>query len=115
LQVVFRQDLDNDGDLDLGLSSRGQRMVLENLAGGRFISVLEAREWDADPLVVRDIDDDGRLDVIIGGAKGTESIGIYLNKTADAGRAVQLLLRMDRPNPMPWAHAGRVVSCRRTW
>lgn len=101
LQVAFRQDFDNDGDLDLALSSRryGQQRVLENLGGGHFVTALEAQGWDADPLVLRDIDDDGRLDVIIGGAEGKESVGIFLNRTAGAGRAVQLLPRENKPNP----------------
>jgi hypothetical protein len=100
LQVAFRVDLDNDGDLDLAVSNRryGRQVVYENQGDGVFAPVLEESGWDADPLVLRDIDDDGRVDVIIGGAKAKENIGIFLNRTPRPGNYCQLRLRMKPPN-----------------
>lgn len=100
LQRAFRLDLDNDGDLDLAVSNRryGRAVIYENQGAGEFAPVLSESGWDADPLVPRDIDGDGRVDVIIGGAKAKENIGIFLNRTPDVGRYCQLQLRMPSPN-----------------
>ena len=100
LQCAFRVDFDNDGDLDLAVSNRryGRAVIYENQGNGAFASVLSESGWDADPLVLRDIDEDGRVDVIIGGAKTKENIGIFLNRTPDVGRFCQLHLRMPSPN-----------------
>jgi hypothetical protein len=100
LHVAFRVDLDNDGDHDLALSNRryGQQRVFENLGDGRFEVVLQSRGWDADPLVLRDINDDGRVDVIIGGAGDKEDIGIFINETRSAGTYCKLYPRMKSPN-----------------
>jgi hypothetical protein len=100
LHVAFRVDLDNDGDLDLAVSNRryGQQRVFENLGDGTFKVVLESRGWDADPLVLRDVNDDGRVDVIIGGSPGKEDIGVFLNETRPVGNFCKLSLRMQGPN-----------------
>lgn len=101
LHVAFQADLDNDGDLDLAISNRryGQQRVFENLGGGAYKVVLESRGWDADPLVLRDLNDDGRVDVIIGGSPGKEDIGIFINETPSTGNYCKLSLRMKGPNP----------------
>jgi len=100
LQVVKRADLDGDGDLDLAISNRryGRQMVLQNLGEGSFQTVLETSGWDADPLVLRDIDNDGRIDVIVGGAGEKENIGVFLNQTQGFGNVCRLYLRREEPN-----------------
>ena len=70
LHKAFTADFDIDGDLDLAISNRrfGRQIIFENLGGGNFEVVLTSRGWDADPLVLADLNDDGRMDVIIGGS-----------------------------------------------
>lgn len=100
LHVLFTADLDNDGDLDIAISNRryGKQKVFENIGDGQFLLAFESKGWDADPLVLRDINNDGLIDLIIGGAGEKENIGIFLNKTAQPGNHVVLNLRMDAPN-----------------
>lgn len=100
LQRVFRADLDNDGDPDLAVSSRrlGRQRVFENLGEGKFREVLASSGWDADPMVIHDINQDGRLDVIIGGGGDKETIAVFLNATASAGNFCQVRLETKGPN-----------------
>jgi hypothetical protein len=100
LHVVMRADLDCDGDLELAVSNRrsGRAMVFENFGSGKFAPVLDVRGWDADPLVLRDINDDGLIDVVVGGATGRETIGVFLNATKKTGNYARLYPRMDSPN-----------------
>jgi hypothetical protein len=99
LHVAMRADFDNDGDFDLAISNRryGQQRVFEN-KGQHFETRLSSRGWDADPLVIRDLNNDGRLDVIIGGAGTKENIGIFLNETGSTGAYCKIKPRMDGPN-----------------
>lgn len=100
LHVATRVDFDHDGDLDLAVSNRryGREKIFENRGQGDFTTVLSVRGWDADPIVLRDINNDGLVDVIVGGAENKENIGVYLNATPSAGNYCQLYTRMDRPN-----------------
>lgn len=100
LHVVFRVDLDNDGDRDLAISNRrlGRQKFYENLGDGRFAEVFSARGWDADPLVLGDFDGDGLVDLVIGGSEEKEDIGVYRNATPHPGNFCSLLPRMTRPN-----------------
>lgn len=100
LHVVMRVDFDHDGDLDIAVSNRryGREKVFENRGKGDFAPVLSVRGWDADPLVLRDINNDNLVDVIVGGAEEKENIGIYLNATPQTGNFCRLFLRMNKPN-----------------
>ncbi len=100
LHVAHFADLDNDGDQDVAVSNRryGRQQVFENRGGGRYVLALTSRGWDADPLVLRDMDHDGRIDVVIGGAGEKETIGVFLNKSPNTGAFCRLRVRMDKPN-----------------
>lgn len=101
LHRAFTADFDNDGDLDLAVSNRryGREKVFENLGDGQFEVVLNSRGWDADPLVLADLNNDGRMDVIIGGSGTKENIAVFLNATPSAGRFCQIIPRMPGHNP----------------
>lgn len=101
LHKVYTVDFDNDGDLDLAVSDRryGRQKVFENLGGGRFEVALSSRGWDADPLVLADFNNDGRMDVVIGGSGKKENIAVFLNATPSVGRFSRLIPRMKGPNP----------------
>ena len=99
LHKVLAVDFNRDGLADLVLSNPrlGLEAVFENLGGGKFERVLEAKGWDADPIALGDFNDDGLIDLAIGGPGDT--VTIYLNQTAAPGNGCQLLLQMDKPNP----------------
>src|SRR5262249_47290318 len=79
LHKVYLVDLDNDGDVDLVLSNPRARNeeIYENRGGGQFRRLVRATGWDADPIAIADFNDDGLLDVAIGGPG--DSITLYLN------------------------------------
>lgn len=60
--------------------------------------MLKSRGWDADPLVLGDFNDDGRVDVMIGGSGDKENVGIFVNETPSAGNFCKLHVRMPSPN-----------------
>jgi hypothetical protein len=99
LHKVYVHDLNNDTLPDLVISNArsGLEEIYENSGGGQFRRVVSARGWDADPVAVGDFNDDGLLDVAIGGPGDT--ITIYLNETSKPGKSCELLPRMDKPNP----------------
>lgn len=102
LHHVQTADFDQDGDIDLAISNRryGREQVFENLGAGQFQVALSERGWDADPLVLADINNDGKLDVIVGGSgdfEKKENIGVFLNRS-EVGRGCWLYPRMSQPN-----------------
>ncbi len=58
-------DLDGDGSLDLITTSYSQVLWYRNLADGRFSSAKFVASQHANDLLVHDVDQDGRLDVLI--------------------------------------------------
>ena len=104
-------DFDNDGDMDLVVSNPryGAEEIHENLGDGKFRRVLKASGWDSDPIAICDINNDGLMDVVIGGPGGHKSveITIYLNISVNTGNWCNLSPRMGRPN---WAAVGATVE-----
>ena len=88
----------NDGQVDLVLCNPrgGQTEIYENLGKCRFERVVQAGSWE-EPVAIADFNNDGLLDAAIAGPRDT--ITIYLNQTAAAGKACRILPRMDKPNP----------------
>jgi hypothetical protein len=100
LHEAFPCDLDNDGDVDLVLTNPrlGKEEVFENQGDGKFVSVFKARGWDSEPIAICDLNDDGLIDICIGGPSKT-SITLYLNETTNENNYCNLYPRMAKPNP----------------
>ncbi|QDU99002.1 FG-GAP repeat domain-containing protein [Lignipirellula cremea] len=97
---AFPADFDQDGLTDLLLSNPrlGLTRVFQNLGDGDFREVMQVKGWDSNPAVICDINQDGLLDVVVGGPTRTD-IAVFLNKTVDAGHAAWITPRMSGPNP----------------
>lgn len=91
-------DFDNDGLPDLVVSKprHGPKVIFANLGNGRFEVLHKVQGWDSDPVVVCDLNDDGLLDVAIGGPGN--QITLYLNTTPTTGNAYHLYPRLPAPN-----------------
>ncbi|MCZ7644635.1 MAG: VCBS repeat-containing protein [Planctomycetota bacterium] len=96
---VYATDLNDDGRTDFAISNARSKteVVYESLGGGEFREVVRSGGWDADPVVICDIDNDGAEDVCFGGPG--ETVTLLLNRTAKRGHGVSIRLRMDKPNP----------------
>lgn len=106
LQRAYAADLDDDGDLDLVvmMPRSGTNVIYENKGGGEFAAFVVQKGW-CDGVNIRDVDGDGRLDVVIGGPGN--DVTIYRGRSANKGTFCNLHVRMDKPN---WAAAGAVVE-----
>ncbi|MBY0522205.1 MAG: VCBS repeat-containing protein [Gemmataceae bacterium] len=95
--TAFPAHLKNDGNVDLVLCNPrgGQSEIYENLGGGNFKRVVQAGSWE-EPVAIGDFNNDGLLDVAIGGPK--DSVTIYVNQTTNPGNSCQIFPRMDKPN-----------------
>ncbi len=98
-------DIDNDGDLDLYKAHGDLRsldpqesfaVVAENDGGFVRAGVGGALQACARGAVATDLDDDGRLDVVV--LALSDKAAIFANVTRDAGRWVRLRLRGTRSN-----------------
>jgi hypothetical protein len=102
---AFRADLNNDGWLDLVVSNPrlGLAAVFQNQGRGEFQQMLSLSNcWDSNPIAIADLDSDGRLDLVIGGASEKDSktdITIFRNATQAADHYLQIAPRMPAPNP----------------
>lgn len=99
----IRIDADNDGDWDLAMTNPrlGRVEVFENEGAGRFRSVLLARGWDSNSCVVADMNNDGKMDIVVGTRDrgNVASISIFLNQTQAAGAYLKVRMKMPSPNP----------------
>lgn len=98
LQRADVADFDNDGLLDLVVSMprHGPKVIFANLGDGQFEVLHKVQGWDSDPVVVCDLNDDGLLDVAIGGPGN--QVTLYLNTTSKPGHVCRLYPRLPAPN-----------------
>jgi hypothetical protein len=102
---AFRGDFNNDGRPDLVLSNPrlGLAAVFQNAGSGEFKSTLSLGGcWDSNPIAIADLDNDGRLDLVVGGSTGKDAktdIAIYRNTTQTTNGYLKIEPRMPAPNP----------------
>jgi hypothetical protein len=98
-QRMYQADFNNDGMLDVIISNRrGKKaQVYENKGQGEFKLVQSLAGWDADPLVILDMNDDGLVDITVGGPEDT--VTVYENQTKGTGQWAKIYPRMEKPNP----------------
>ncbi len=91
-------DFDLDGKLDLVVNKprSGPAILFANRGAGVFAAVQTMRGWDSDPVAVCDLNDDGLLDVAIGGPG--DQITLWVNTTKNPGRGVRIYPRLPAPN-----------------
>jgi hypothetical protein len=91
-------DFDNDGQLDLVVTKprSGQTVIYANLGHGVFEPLHKLQGWDSDPVAICDLNDDGLVDVAIGGPG--DQVTLLFNTTARPGNGCRLNLRMPAPN-----------------
>lgn len=91
-------DFDNDGLLDLVLSKprSGPKVIFANVGNGDFEPLHRAKAWDSDPVVVCDLNDDGLMDVALGGPGN--QVTLYVNATPRPGYGCRLYPRLPAPN-----------------
>ena len=92
-------DFDNDGLLDLVVTKPrgGQTVIYANLGEGIFDPIHKLQGWDSDPVAICDLNDDGLVDVAIGGPGN--HVTLLVNTTPKPGNGARLYLRMPAPNP----------------
>ncbi|MBI3829857.1 MAG: VCBS repeat-containing protein [Planctomycetes bacterium] len=100
LHKAFPVDFNQDGQVDLVLNNprRSSVEIYENLGGGEFKVLHKAGGWDADPVAICDIDNDGLMDVCVGGP--AETITIFLNQSPHPGNCCMIFPRMEKPNAL---------------
>jgi hypothetical protein len=102
---AYRVDFNNDGRPDLVLSNPrlGSAAVFQNEGKGSFKSILSLSGcWDSNPIAIADIDNDGRMDLVVGGSTGADAkkdVAIYRNTTKSPGHYLKVEPRMPAPNP----------------
>jgi hypothetical protein len=91
-------DFDCDGLLDLVVTKprSGQTAVYANLGEGVFEPLHKLQGWDSDPVAIGDLNDDGFVDVALGGPGN--QVTLLLNVTERPGKRCSLYLRMPAPN-----------------
>jgi hypothetical protein len=91
-------DFDHDGLLDLVVTKprSGQTVIYANRGDGAFEPIHKLQGWDSDPVAVCDLNDDGFVDVAIGGPGN--QLTLLVNATERRGNRCSLSLRMPPPN-----------------
>lgn len=105
------EDLDKDGDLDLGVSMlrSGVGRVWENIGNGVFVQRINATHWDADGMYIRsrggyacDFNNDGLTDVL--------TVGTGTNHTSSSPIIAWLnTSHPTNPNPVPTPTAPEIT------
>lgn len=100
---AYPEDFDHDGDIDIVITNVLAEIssVFENNGDGRFTQVLEFKTWRANPILLTDINNDGKTDIIAGGGREDfdSNILIYLNNTKIINNFVVIFPRNELPNP----------------
>lgn len=100
---AYPEDFDHDGDTDIVITNVLKEIsaVFENNGNGKFSQVLEFKTWQANPILLTDINNDGKTDIIAGGGREDfdSNILIYLNNTKVANNFLVIFPRNDLPNP----------------
>lgn len=96
---IYPADFDADGRPDFVVSNArgGAAVIYANAGDGAFRECARTGAWDADPVVVCDLDGDGAEDVCVGGPGTT--VSVFLNRSTTPGQRMNVCLRMDKPNP----------------
>lgn len=92
-------DFNRDGLPDLVVSKprSGPKIIYANRGDGKFEELHRIKGWDADPVVVCDLNDDGLQDVAVGGDEN--QVTLFVNTTAKPGNGVLLYPKLPAPNP----------------
>lgn len=111
---AYRIDADNDSDWDLVMTNPrlGRVEMYSNDGSGEFTRVLTTRGWDSNSVVVTDMNDDGKMDIVVGtrSKSNQTSIQVFLNTTNDIGNYYRVRFKMPFPNPYA---VGAVVEATR--
>lgn len=92
-------DFNRDGLPDLVVTKPrgGPKVIYANRGDGQFDELHKLKGWDSDPVAVCDLNDDGLLDVAIGGNEN--QVTLFVNTTAKPGNGVRLYPKLPAPNP----------------
>jgi hypothetical protein len=91
-------DFNQDGLLDLVVTKprSGQTVIYANLGDGIFELIHQLKGWDSDPVATCDLNDDGLVDLAIGGPG--DQVSLLVNTTEHPGNGSRLYMRMAAPN-----------------
>ncbi len=109
MHKFFPVDFDSDGDYDLVISlpRSGRESIYENKGNGQFKLIMKFSGWDSEPIAICDINNDGLVDIAVGGSgtkakrssKKNADITIFINNTKTDNNYCNIYPTMPAPNP----------------